>query len=262
MQSKYRNGFIIGMVHTLPLPGTPNYKNNLDDVVKRAVREAKTLFEAGVDGIMVENMLDLPFAETLDIEQVTALTRIATSIREVTGLPLGINAAFNDYKAALAIAKTVNAQFVRIPVFVDTMVYAGGIIYPCAREAMQYRKGMNATDIAIFADIQVKHAYSLTSSMPIEESAVNAAMNGADVVIVTGASTGKETPLDLIKAVKAKVDIPVFIGSGVDQENIVSQLKVADGAIVGSSLKEAKDIYNEVSYDLTRTLINAKENLS
>lgn len=251
---------IIGMVHTLPLPGTVHYKDNLDEIIARAVQEARTLSEGGVDAIMIENMMDTPFSETIETEQVTALTLIANEVREAVDLPTGINAAFNDYKAALAVAHATGADFIRIPVYVDTMVYSGGIIQPCAKEAVRYRKHLNAEHIAIFADIQVKHAHPLTPEIPIEESAINAVTSGADAIVVTGSGTGSETPLETIERVKDVVDVPVLIGSGVNSKNISAQLKVADAAIVGSSLKDDKDISKPVSLERTKTLIQAKEN--
>ncbi len=54
----------------------------------------------------------------------------------------------------------------------------------------------------------------------------------ADALIVTGRMTGIETPLELVKRVKnTALDMNVLIGSGLNLENAVKLLKVADGAI-------------------------------
>ena len=53
--------------------------------------------------------------------------------------------------------------------------------------------------------------------------------------------------MDLIKRVKNVVKVPVFAGSGVKAENIKDQLQIADGAIIGSSLKEGGIISNPIS---------------
>ena len=53
------------------------------------------------------------------------------------------------------------------------------------------------------------------------------------------------------------VGIPVIAGSGVNTTNIADQLNIADGAIVGSSLKEGGDITHPISYDLTSALVGA-----
>lgn len=54
------------------------------------------------------------------------------------------------------------------------------------------------------------------------------------------------------QASKNVVKVPVFAGSGVKAENIKDQLQIADGAIIGSSLKEGGIISNPISYDLVK----------
>ncbi len=253
---------VIGMVHLKALPGTKDFNNDLQDVYQQALKDAQTLEEAGVDALMVENMGDVPFAETLDIEQTAALSAISALIKEAVDIPIGIDAAFNDYKSALAVAKSVGAKFVRIPVFVDTVVFDGGVVEPCARKAIAYRQKLNAEEIEIYADVQVKHSHPLIQSVRIEESAKNAEMAGADAVIVTGTAIGDETPMELIRKVRKTVKIPLIVGSGVKKENICEQLRDADGAIVGSSLKERGDIANPVSKTLTKALMLALKECS
>lgn len=249
--------FVIGMVHCLPLPGTSMFTDNVETIIKQAVQDALTLEKAGVDGIIIENMGDAPFAAKLDIEQVAALSAVVAYVSHAISIPFGINAAFNDYAAALSIAKITGASFVRIPVFVDTVVYDGGILYPCAREATQYRRKIHAEKVGILADIQVKHTHMLVPTITIEESAKKAAACGAEGVIVTGASIGTATPIEFIQNVKKVVKIPVIAGSGVNAENIQEQLNIADGAIIGSSLKEKGVISNPISYELTKQVLDA-----
>lgn len=255
--------FIIGMVHCLPLPGTKDFQNNMDKIKEQAINDALTLEKAGCDAIMVENMGDGPFQAKLDTEQSTALAAIAALIKEKVSIPLGIDAAFNDYQTSISIAKAIGASFVRIPVFVDTVMFYGGTLYPCAREAMLYRKKLLAEDILILADIQVKHTFMENPNITLEDSAKQAASCGADGIIVTGSSIGTETPLEMIERVKKVVKIPVIAGSGVKAENINQQLIVADGAIIGSSLKELGIISNPISYELTKKVVDAlkKENI-
>lgn len=253
-----RKGFVIGMVHCLPLPGTKDFKDNMQFLKQQAIDDAITLEKAGVDAIIVENMGDNPLGETLDLEQRLALSAIAALVKDKVSLPVGIDAAFNDYRAALAIAKAIEADFIRIPVFVDTVMYFNGVIKPCARDAMIYRKQLNAENVKVFADVQVKHTYMVNKDITIEDSAKMAVGCGADAIIVTGTSIGEETPIELIERVKKAVKVPVVAGSGVNIENINSQFKIADGAIIGTSLKEDRNIKNPISYKLTKALIDKR----
>ncbi len=248
---------LIGMVHLLPLPGTSGFDGDMAKIEARALADAETLTAAGFDAIMIENMGDMPFHTELGTAQIAAMASIATSVRRKTSLPLGINAAFNDYEAALAVAKCVGADFVRIQVFVDTVVYHGGIVHPCARDALDYRKSIGAEDVAIYADIQVKHTHLLASGIPLEETAKEAEKAGADAVVVTGAATGKPVSAALLETMDDLLDIPLLIGSGVNPENIGAQLARADGVIVGSSLKEGGLLQNPVSAELAKTFVAA-----
>lgn len=255
----FNNKVIIGMVHCLALPGTVNFKDDMDEIIEKAIEDALTLEKAGVDAIMIENMGDDPFGVTLDTPQKCALAAISALIKEKVTIPIGIDAAMNDYETSLSIAKAINADFVRIPVFVDTVEYYGGIVKPCAREAMLFRKNIDAQNIQVFVDIQVKHTHMVLSNIAIEDSAKTAISCGADALIVTGTHTGGETPIELIERVKKLSNIPVIIGSGVNKNNIKEQFKIADGAIVGSSLKMNKKIENPISYELTKEMVEAKK---
>ena len=253
------NKTVIGMVHCLSLPGTVGFKNNMDQIKKQAIEDAIILERAGCSAIMIENMGDGPLNYILDTEQTVALAVVAALVKEKVNIPIGIDAAFNDYKAALSIAKAIDADFVRIPVFVDTVMYYNGTIQPCAREAVLYRKKIYAENVKILADIQVKHTYMVNPNISIIDSAKQAVSCLADGIIVTGTSIGMETPIDIIKQVKEEVKIPVFAGSGVNEKNIKEQLNIADGAIVGSSLKENGNISNPISFELTKKLLEGLE---
>lgn len=252
---EFKKNMIIGMVHLLPLINTTHYKDNNEEIIKRAIEDAKTLEGANVDAIMVENMGDSPLRETLKHEQAIMLAVIVSKIVDAVNIPVGVDAAFNDYKTSLSISKATGASFIRIPVFVDTVIYHDGIIYPKGASAIEYRKEIMASDVKILADIQVKYTYMLNQNIKIEDSAKMAEANHADAVIVTGSSSGDETPIDLVERVKRIVKIPVFIGSGLSESNILKELSIADGAIVGSSLKKDKKIENPISFELTRKLL-------
>ncbi len=56
---------VIGMVHVLPLPGTPRNWATIDQIAERACADAKTYVEEGVDAVLVENMHDIPFVRSV-----------------------------------------------------------------------------------------------------------------------------------------------------------------------------------------------------
>lgn len=248
---------VIGMIHLLPLPGTAGFDGDFQKILDRAVQEAITLEKAGVDAVMVENMGDTPFSAKLDIAQIAALSAATMLVRKTIKIPVGVDAAFNDCKASISIAAITGATFVRIPVFVDTVVFTDGIINPVARECIMYRKQLGAEHIKILADVQVKHSHMLLPNITIEQSAKEAQDNGADAIVITGSSIGEETPIQMIERVNKIVNIPVIAGSGVSTKNIKEQMKIVDGAIVGSSLKKDGVFTNPVSYELVKELMDS-----
>lgn len=247
---------VIGMVHCLPLPTTAGFDGDYQKIIDRAVEDALTLEKAGVDAVIVENMGDTPFSALLNKAQLAALAAVTMQVKNAVQIPVGVDAAFNDCEANIAIAAITGAEFIRVPVFVDTVVFTDGIINPCAKKCMEYRKAMGKEDIKILADVQVKHAHMMLPYITVEQSAREAADNGADGIIVTGTQIGEETPLDLIKRVKEVVSLPVFAGSGVKAENIKDQLQIADGAIIGSSLKEGGILTNPISFELVKKVLD------
>ena len=113
-------------------------------------------------------------------------------------------------------------------------------------------------DIAVLADIQVKHGTMMYPETRLEESAYFAEKQGADAIIVTGRATGEETPIETIQRVKRTVKIPVIVGSGVSVDNIQGQMPFADGFIIGSSIKNNGKLEAFVDEKLAAALVSAK----
>jgi hypothetical protein len=64
---------LIGVVHLLPLPGSPDYAGGRpDSIYDRALSDARSYWVAGFDGLIVENHGDIPFAKPEDIGPETA----------------------------------------------------------------------------------------------------------------------------------------------------------------------------------------------
>ena len=225
------------MVHLKTLPGYPQY-TSMDEVIGQAVNDALILEEGGVEAILIENTDDDPHRKEVLPEVIAAFTLVAKAIRERVKLPIGICVLWNDYKASLAIAKVCGASFVRIPVFTEVVVTASGVIEAEPYEVISYRQKLNAGNIKIMADIQVKHA-AMLAKRPIEESAKEALHFGADEIIITGRFTGDSPNIEeLKKVIEACPEATIVIGSGTSPDNFKELSKYADKAIVGTYFKE------------------------
>lgn len=228
----------IGVVHLLPLPTSPRWGGDLKVVIDRAEQEATALASGGVDGILVENFFDAPFAkDRVDPVVVSAMTLIIQRLMQLVSLPIGVNVLRNDARSALAIASCVKAPFIRVNVLTGVMATDQGLIEGQAYDLLRYRRELGS-DVKLLADVLVKHARPLGS--PTLTTAVQDTIERglADAVILSGWSTGSPPNLeDLELAAAAAAGTPVFIGSGANWENIASLMQAADGVIVSSSLK-------------------------
>lgn len=250
--------YAIGMVHLLPLPGSPTWAGEMSMVLQRALADAQALEEGGVDGIIVENFGDVPFGKgRVEAHTVAAMTMVVSAVRQAVDVPVGVNVLRNDSKSALAIASVTDCQFVRANVHVGAMVTDQGIVEGQAYETMRYRQVLGSV-AKVFADVLVKHAFPL-GQQSLEHVARDTAYRGlADAIIVTGSGTGQPTEMeDLVRVKETVPDIPVLVGSGVEQENVARFLSVADGVIVGTSLKEGRLTTNPVDKARVERLVAA-----
>lgn len=251
---------VIGVIHLLPLPGSPRYDGQLERVLERAEQEAAALASGGANAIIVENFFDAPFAKNrVDTATACALTLAGKRIKDIARLPLGINVLRNDGHSAIAVASACGAEFVRINVLTGAMVTDQGVIESEAHELMLYRRllGMDRR-IRVLADIMVKHAVPLGSGMDIAQSAKDTVYRGmADGIIVSGIATGSAPNLQDLEAVRNAVpNTPLFVGSGADKENATSLLSIADGIIVASSIKRRLQVENPVDVERVRALVD------
>ncbi len=234
------NTSVFGMIHVLPLPGTPRWAGSLAAVVERALRETEVLCRAGVDGLVVENMHDTPYLNgNVGPEITAAMTRVASAVKSASGLPVGVQVLAAANRAALAVAQAAGCDFVRVEGFVFAHVADEGLIESCAGDLLRYRRQIGADAVQIFADIKKKHSsHAITADVDLTETAKAAEFFGADGVIVTGTATGAPTDPTEVASVRGAVGLPVLVGSGVSAANLDRYFGTAHAVIVGSDWKE------------------------
>jgi membrane complex biogenesis BtpA family protein len=251
-----KNKVVVGMVHLKPLLGAPAYAGNFNAIVEAALADAAALEQGGVDGIMVENFFDAPFfKDRVPPETVASMARVASTLRQKTKLPLGINVLRNDGISALAIAAACDAQFVRINIVTWAMLADQGIIEGRAAEIARYRK-MLGVNVLVFTDCLTKHAEPL-APMQMQWVALDTwERGGVDALVISGKATGYATDLgDVIAARKGAPAAPLLIGSGITVENVMDFLPIVDGVLVGTALKLDGKVENAVDPARVRALV-------
>ncbi|SDY20202.1 BtpA/SgcQ family protein [Halobellus clavatus] len=253
---------IIGMVHLPPLPGAPGFEGDREDLRRRLRRDATALESGGVDGIMLENFGDAPFyPDRVPRHVVADVTALAETLRDQISIPFGVNVLRNDGQSALGIAAATGGAFVRVNVHTGARLTDQGIIEGTAHETLRLRERLDA-DVAILADIDVKHSAPLTERSYSEVVSELVDRGGADAIVVSGAGTGESVETSVLERVVESrdaqaLDVPVLLGSGVTSETAPELLSLADGAIVGTALKRGSQTTNPVDEAAVERLVEA-----
>jgi membrane complex biogenesis BtpA family protein len=245
-----RRKAIIAVIHSLPLPGSPDYDGQpMDEIVDFAIAEAGRYRDGGADGLIVENHGDIPFAkpDRLGPETAACMAVMTDAVRRQSGLPVGVNVLANGAVQALAVAKAAGAAFVRVNQWSNAYVANEGLMDGPAGEAMRYRAWLRAKSVRVFADVHVKHgAHAITGDRTIQELARDNEFFDADAAIATGQRTGDSATMEELQTIAAGTALPVIVGSGVTPDNIGDIFTVADAVIVASYLKRDGVWWNPV----------------
>lgn len=228
---------LVAMIHLPPLPGASNYDGrSVREMARVAAAEARLLEQAGFDGVMIQNTHDRPARVTLPVGTTAALSAVTLAVRDAVSFDVGVNAHKNDAEAALAVAASCDASFVRIKVLVGAVIGPEGIIQGNAERALDLRSDY-ARGIELWADLYELTSWPL-SPTPLENLADLATRFGnADRLIVTDPTV--EESQRAVGQVRRASSLPILIGGRTTADTIQEALKTADGVIVGTCLRQS-----------------------
>ena len=249
---------IIGMIHVQALPGTPGARFSPAEIIEIAVKEARAYAEAGIDGIAIENMHDIPYLNREVGPEITAMmTIVGAAVKKAANLPVGIQILAGANESALAAAQAANLDFIRAEGFVFGHLADEGMMNSDAGTLLRYRKKIGAEDVLILTDIKKKHSsHSISADISLADTAHAADFFLSDGLIVTGSSTGRAAEIEDLREVKAETNLPVLIGSGITPENVGQFLPLADGLIIGSYFKKNGYWLNDVEADRVKQFMD------
>lgn len=237
---------VIAMAHVPALPGTPRYdeERGVEYLVEHVRPDVEHLFRGGVDAVMFCNEDDRPYVLKAGIEQIAAMTRVVTELAPET-IPFGVDFLW-DPLAALAIAHATGASFIRE---VLTGLYESdmGQWSPNAGEVLRFRNQIGATKVRVFFNIVPEFSSSLGTRNVAQRARSVVVSCIPDVILVSGPMASAEPDIATLAEIKDAVgEVPVFVNTGAKEENIAAFLSIADGVIVGSSLKVDGYTWNPV----------------
>ena len=251
---------LVGVVHLLPLPGSPGWRGSLAELEERALADARALKEGGADAMIVENMGDLPYLNgRVDPETVAAMAVFARAAVREAGLPAGVQVLAGANREALGVAVAAGMGFLRVEGFAYGHVADEGWIQASAGTLLRARAALRAEGVKVWADVKKKHSsHAATADLDIGEIARGTAFCGADALIVTGLATGRPADIEHVRAVRDAVpQTPVLVGSGVEPSQAKALGALCDAVIVGTWIKEGADWKNPIERERVAKLKEA-----
>ena len=241
---------VIAMVHFGALPGSPLHdaEGGVEGIITAARKDLLALQAAGFDAVMFGNENDRPYEFKVDTASSATMAYVIGRLRSDITVPFGVNVLW-DPQSSIAVAAATGAAFVR-EIFTGTYASDMGPWTPDAGAAMRYRDRLGRHDLALLYNVSAEFAYSL-DQRPLPDRARSAVFSSIpDAILVSGAITGEAAALSDLEAVKRVLPAtPVLANTGVKHATVADVLKVADGCIVGSSLKVDGNTWNAVDPD-------------
>lgn len=249
---------LIAMAHLPALPGTPLYDAaaGVQGIVDSVRRDVEMLIDAGFDAVLFCNENDRPYQLKAGPESAAVMSRVVTECRPVS-IPFGVDFLW-DPSIALATAVATGASFLREVV---TGVWESdmGLWNTDAAATLRERRRLDADGIAVLMNIAPEFASPIGTRGIAQIAKSTVVSSLADAILVSGPMAGTGPDISMLREVRGAVpsDVPVLLNTGARPETIASMLTVADGCIVGSSLKVDGHTWNPVDPARAKAFVDA-----
>jgi hypothetical protein len=228
---------IIAMCHLNALPGDPGYnqQTGMQDVINWARKDLAALQNGGVDAVMFSNEFSMPYLTRVQTVTVAAMARVIGELLPEIRVPFGVNVLW-DPMASLDLAVATGARFVR-EIFSGVYASDFGLWNPNCGEIIRHQHAIGAGSVRLLFNIVPEAAQYLANRDVVDIARSTVFNHRPDAICVSGLVAGSQTDVGVLRRVKAAVTTPVFANTGVRLENVVEQLEIADGAVVGTTFK-------------------------
>ena len=213
-----------------------------EEKLKIAKNEIDLLIDNGIDAVIIENY----FGSSEDMEEV-----LKYIYKERKNIIYGIN-VLDDDQRAFELAIKYDAKFIQV----DSV--AGHLNIEDDGKFHEFINEMRSkTNAFVLGGVRFKYQPYL-SGRSLEED-LQIGMSRCDGIVVTGTGTGMETDVEKIKEFRKIIgnDFPLIVGAGLTAENCSSQLAIADGAVIGSYLKDNYKDTGDVSVNHVKHFMNS-----
>lgn len=248
---------VIAMCHLHAMPGDPHYdpEMGVEWIRDQGRQDLRALQDGGVDAVMFSNEYSLPYVTEVETSVVATMARIIGELQPDITVPYGVNVLW-DPTASIELAVATGAAFVRE---IFTGVYASdfGLWNTNCGEVVRQQKRLHADNVRLLFNIVPEAAVYLGNRTPADIARSTVFNARPDALCVSGVTAGAETSLSVLQQVKESVpDTLIFANTGVRLENVQDQLRVADGAVVGTTFKKDGYIWNPVDASRVRAFMD------
>jgi len=238
---------IIAMCHFQPLPGDLYYDAGagMRKVVDFAREEFLNLQEGGVDAVMFSNEFSLPYLTKVNPETTAAMARVIGELMPLIRIPFGVNVLWDPY-ASIDLAAATGAQFIRE---IMSGVYSSdfGLWNTDCGAVSRHRARLHQHNLKLMYNI-VPEASRYLGDRDVADIARSTVFNcRPEVICVSGMTAGVGADMGVLARVKNAIpDTAVFANTGCRVDTIEGILKIADGAVVGTTFKKDGKFENRV----------------
>lgn len=248
---------VIGMCHLHAFPGDPGYDSSrgMEWIYDRARADLLALQQGGADAVMFSNEFSLPYLTKVETITVACMAAIIAGLKADLQIPYGVNVLW-DPAASLDLAVATGAQFVRE---IFTGVYGSdfGLWNTNAGEVIRHQHAVGAERVRLLFNI-VPESAAYVGNRQVADIARSTVFNAhPDALCVSGLTAGAETSVQTLELVKAAVpETPVFANTGVRLDNVIAQLAIADGAVIGTAFKTDGNTWNPIEVERVKAIMD------
>ena len=244
---------IIALLHLDPLPGEPGFKGSLGEVMSHARADLESLQSGGVDAVLIANEYCTPITPNTAPETLMAMAAVIGSLKRDIQIPFGTNVVY-DPESTIRMGAALGASFGR-------SAFAGAFTGTYGIHSVNFGDMVRLTRSLGIPEFKLLHKFNpegdaFIRDIPLKNS-VNAICSGNYIgaLCVSGPGAGKAADMKLLEEVTELAhnkNTPVFCNTGCRHDTIQGILKIADGACVGTALKEN----GRVSVEKVRSFMN------
>ena len=250
---------IIGMCHLKPLPNDPSY--NMSKGIKYIVESAKNdidvLQKEGFHGILISNEFSYPYSDNVTQITVATMARIIGELRNSIEVPFGVECMY-DAKATIDLTIATDSDFYRITLksmSIFDIEYGGSELSKVFRYAYQNKVknvrnivNINAPiNIAIANNNEIRLIKTIMSQFSPDSISISADL-------LHSLSEKNDTIFDTLK------QTVVFCDGGCNINNVHNIMKLSNGIVIGTDIKDDHQITNPVSSTNARKFMNVFKN--